>query len=69
MYYTKPTNEVKRGIAARKRPTLTNFKQELKEYAKGFAIVIFFLSVIFSWQIALAQPVCTHDYKTNITSC
>lgn len=61
--------EVKQGIAARRHPASINFKQAMKDYAKGLVYAAFFCALILGWQIALAQPVCTHDYKTNITSC
>lgn len=53
----------------RKLPPETNYKAVIKECVKGFGAICFILFVILGWTLALSQPTCTHNYKTNITSC
>lgn len=46
-----------------------NWAAEIKEWTKGFALMAILLVAFLGWTIALNVPTCTHDYKTNITSC
>ena len=69
MHYSKPIKQIRREMYQRKHATRVSIREAVKEYAIGIAVVLFFFATILGWQIALAQPTCTHDYKTNITTC
>lgn len=53
----------------RKAAPKTNYKTIIKEYVKGFVVVMFFLALILGWQIALAAPTCSFSPHTGITTC